>query len=185
MATLSIQDRDYVVVDTETTGGSPSKNRIIEVAALHYRDGIILNRFTSLINPGVSIPPWITALTHIDNDMVRNAPSFSDIAEPLYSFFKKGIFVAHNAQFDYQFLKEEYLRLGKSFNFEQLCTLKLARRLYPELKSKSLGSVCNYLLINIEDRHRAQGDAEATVYVLKEMLRVLDFKFKIKNPKLN
>jgi DNA polymerase-3 subunit epsilon len=162
---------DFCVVDTETTGGKAEHNRIIEVAVFHVRDGIILDKFHTLINPGIKIPTWITALTGIDDSMVKNAPSFQEISSSLLKFLNRGVFVAHNAAFDFPFVQHEFARLGESFVQPTLCTLKLARRMYPELPSRSLGPLCEHLLIEIFDRHRAAGDAEATVYVLKHFLK--------------
>jgi DNA polymerase-3 subunit epsilon len=147
---------------------------VIDVAVFRFKGGEIMGKFQSLINPGRPIPQWITAFTGIDDDMVKNAPSFSEIAEPLYEFLSNGIFTAHNAGFDYGFLQSEFIRAGRPLVRPQCCTLRLARRLMPELPSRSLGNLCESLLIDIWDRHRAHGDAEATVYVLKEFLRQLE-----------
>jgi DNA polymerase-3 subunit epsilon len=168
---MSIAATDFIVVDTETTGGSAAHNRIIDIAAFHVRDGIILDKFQTLLNPGRPIPSWITLLTNITDDMVKNAPAFSEIAEKLRKFLEKGVFVAHNANFDFNFIQHEYLRLGETWDRPRVCTVKLARHLLPELPSRSLGHLCEEFLIDIWDRHRAAGDAEATVYVLKELLR--------------
>lgn len=169
--TIPLHEIDFCVVDTETTGGSPAFNRVIDVAVFHFRGGTIIEKFETLINPGRSIPAWITNLTGINDDMVRNAPTFAEIAGPLLNFLSRGIFTAHNAPFDYGFIQHEYARLGQIFARPQLCTVRLARKLYPDLPSRSLGVLCEHLLIDIWDRHRASGDAEATVYVLKDMLR--------------
>ncbi len=178
---LSLHDLDYCVIDTETTGGSPLQDHIIEVAVIHWRDGIIYDRFNTLINPGVPIPDWITDLTGINDEMVKNAPAFSDIARPLKAFLSQGVFTAHNAPFDYGFVRGEFVRLGEQFESPALCTLQLARRLFPDLRSRSLGSLCEHLLINIYDRHRAFGDAEATVYVLKNILKMLKADRRVEN----
>ncbi len=170
---LTPSQLDYVVVDTETTGGSAPHNRIIDIAAYHVSDGIILGKYQTLINPGRPIPPWITALTGIDDDMVKHAPRFGDIAAELRNFLNKGVFVAHNAAFDYRFIQCEFARLEQEWERSKLCTVRLARKLYPELPSRSLGNLCAYLMIDITDRHRAAGDAEATVYVLKHLLKKL------------
>jgi len=167
----SLVETDFCVIDTETTGGSATHHRVIDVAVYHYRDGIILNKFHSLVNPGRPIPDWITMLTGIDDAMVRTAPSFSDIAGELKKFLDRGIFVAHNASFDYGFIRGEFERLGVAWERPKLCTVRLARRLYPELPSRSLGVLCGHFQIDIYDRHRAAGDAEATVYVLKHLLK--------------
>jgi len=174
-----IAELDYCVVDTETTGGKAEYSRVTEVAAFHYRDGIIYDKFHSLINPGVSIPSWITALTGIDDIMVKDAPRFSEIAPKLREFLSRGVFVAHNAGFDYSFIQSEFLRLGEAWEAPKLCTVRMARHLFPELPSRSLGPLCAHLLVEIYDRHRAAGDAEATVYVLKHCLKMLMQKFSI------
>lgn len=169
--THPVEDLDFCVVDTETTGGSAVFSRVIDVAVFHYRNGMIVDRFKTLINPERPIPPWITQLTGIDNDMVKRAPTFKDIAADLHAILQKGHFTAHNAGFDFGFLQQEFARTGFFFSQPQVCTLRLARILLPELPSRSLGMLCEHLLIDIWDRHRAYGDAEATVYVLKHLLK--------------
>jgi DNA polymerase III subunit epsilon len=169
----------FCVVDTETTGGRAELHRVSDVAVFVVQDGIILDRFQTLLNPGRPIPEWITMLTGIDDSMVKNAPTFADIAPVLRDKLAKGVFVAHNVGFDRRFLQEEFARLGDEWRSEDLCTLRLARHLFPELPSRSLGFLCEHLLVDIYDRHRAAGDAEATVYVLKEMLRQLREKHAI------
>ncbi len=170
---LVFADVDFCVVDTETTGGIASLHRVIDVAAYHVRDGIVLDRFSTLINPGRIIPPWISVFTGITDEMVKDAPAFSDVAPALRRFLDRGVFVAHNAPFDYNFLRHEFERLGETWQRPNLCTVRLARKLYPELPSRSLGPLCEHLMIDIYDRHRAAGDAEATIYVLKHMLKQL------------
>lgn len=168
-----LDEMDFCVIDTETTGGKAEDNRIIDVAVMRVRDGIILEKFQTLVNPRRPIPAWITMLTGIDDDMVRGAPTFDEIAGPLRIVLEKGVFAAHNAAFDYGFVRCEYDRLGQSFDRPSLCTLRMARLLCPELPSKSLGVLCEHLLIDVWDRHRAHGDAEATAYVLKGFLNAL------------
>lgn len=170
---IPLVELDYCVVDTETTGGKAEACRIIDIAAYHVRDGIVLGKFQTLLNPGGSIPPWITGLTGIDDGMVKHAPKFREVAAELRRFLEKGVFVAHNVPFDYRFVQCEYERLEEKWERPTLCTLRLARKLYPELPSRSLGNLCEHLLIDITDRHRAAGDAEATHYVLKHMLKKL------------
>jgi len=168
---MFIAETDFCVVDTETTGGNAAFNRIIDIAAFHVRDGIVLGKFQSLLNPGRPIPEWITALTGIDDAMVKNAPTFPEIANDLRRFLDKGVFAAHNAGFDYGFIKWEFNRVGHLWERPKVCTLRMARKLYPELPSRSLGNLCDHFLIDIYDRHRAAGDAEATIYLLKHMLK--------------
>ena len=172
MNDLSLSEIDFCVIDTETTGGNAGTDRIIDVAVFRFRGGMILEKYQTLLNPGRPIPAWISMLTGINDDMVRNAPRFEDVAGPLKSILSKGVFTAHNVRFDYGFVEGEFARLGEPFESEQCCTLRLARRLLPELPSRSLGYLCEALFIDIWDRHRAHGDAEATVYVLKNLLEM-------------
>ncbi len=176
----TLNDMDFCVVDTETTGGKADDSQIIDIAVFHVRDGIVLGKYQTLINPGVPIPAWISALTGISDDMVVGAPRFEDVSDDLMAFLKKGVFVAHNVGFDYSFVKKEFERAGRTFAGDSLCTLRLARRLFPELPSRSLGPLCEHLLISVFDRHRAAGDAEATVYLLKHVLKKLEKDHSVK-----
>jgi len=156
----------YTIIDVETTGHS---NRITEISIFKYDGKQIIDEFTSLVNPEILIPDYITALTGIDNLMVANAPSFKEIAEDILAITQDTVFVAHNVNFDYNVIRNEFKVLDIDFNRKKLCTIRLSRKLIPGYKSYSLGKLCNDLGINIKDRHRAKGDAEATV-VLFEML---------------
>ncbi|MCB4757184.1 MAG: hypothetical protein LHV69_09205 [Elusimicrobia bacterium] len=173
----SLGEIDFCVVDTETTGGSAAADRVIEVAVFRVNDGIVLEKFHSLINPERPIPAWITAFTGIDDEMVEKAPTFEEIAPALRKILSKGIFTAHNASFDYRFLQQEFCRLEEPLERPTLCTVRLARRLFPDLRSRGLDALCEHLLIDIWDRHRAAGDAEATVYVFKNLLQKLEREF--------
>ncbi|MGH7621886.1 MAG: 3'-5' exonuclease [Gemmatimonadaceae bacterium] len=163
----------YVVVDVETTGSSPWRgDRITEIAAIVVRDGVVAERFETLVNPERSIPPMITALTHINWEMVRDKPPFRDVCEQLVSVLSGHVFVAHNAEFDWRFVSSEVQRAtGRRLSGRRLCTVRLARRVLPQLRSRRLDSVANYYGVEIYGRHRAGGDAVATAHVL---LRLLD-----------
>lgn len=163
----------YVVVDVETTGTSPwSGDRITEIAAIVVRDGVVAERFETLVNPERSIPPMITALTQINWEMVKDAPPFRDICEQLLGVLSGHVFVAHNADFDWRFVSSEVQRAsGRRLSGRRLCTVRLARRVLPQLRSRRLDSVANYYGVEILARHRAAGDAVATAHVL---LRLLD-----------
>ena len=163
----------YVVVDVETTGTSPwSGDRITEIAAIVVRDGVVAERFETLVNPERSIPPMITALTQITWEMVKDAPRFRDICDQLMSVLTGHVFVAHNADFDWRFVTSEVQRAsGRRLSGRRLCTVRLARRVLPQLRSRRLDSVANYYGVEILARHRAAGDAVATAHVL---LRLLD-----------
>ncbi len=160
----------YAVVDLETTGGYALRNRVTEVAIYRF-DGIrILDEFHSLVNPERPIPPFITQLTGINDEMVAAAPTFKEIAKTIDEFTRDHVFVAHNAGFDYSFLRREFKSLGTNFIRKKLCTVRLSRKIVPGLHSYSLGTLCATLGIPIENRHRAFGDARATVTLLQYLL---------------
>lgn len=160
----------YAVVDIETTGGNASFGRIIEVAVVVHDGEKITETFSSLVNPCCNIPPFITSLTGISNNMVANAPKFEEIAVRLHRITENKVFVAHNVNFDYSFIKKEFSLLNVDFDRKKLCTVRLARKLVPGVKKYNLGSICGHFGITIHDRHRALGDAEATAELLSHLL---------------
>lgn len=161
----------YAVVDIETTGGYAGNHRVTEIAIYHH-DGLqITDSFHTLINPGRNVPQFITGLTGITTEMVRNAPSFEEIAKEIYGWLKDRIFVAHNAQFDYSFIKKEFEEVGIAWAPKKLCTVRLSRKIIPGLHSYSLGRLAESLGIRITDRHRAGGDALATAHILDLLIR--------------
>ncbi len=161
----------YAIVDIETTGGYAANHRITEIA-IYYHDGIqITDSFHTLVNPGRNIPYYITGLTGITTEMVLSAPNFSDIAHDVYARLEGKIFVAHNAHFDYSFLKKEFEQAGIQWQSRKLCTVRLSRKIIPGLRSYSLGSLADSLGILIENRHRASGDAGATVKIFDQLLQ--------------
>lgn len=160
----------YCIVDLETTGGKG--NRATEIAMLKFDGEKIVDEFTALINPECSIPPFITQLTGITNEMVKDAPKFYQVAKEIVEFLEGTIFVAHNVFFDFNVLKNEFKELGYDFKIEKLCTVRLARANIPGHASYSLGRICAELGIKIEGRHRAMGDALATVELFKRILAV-------------
>ncbi len=161
----------YTIIDIETTGGSFSTGKITEIA-IYLHDGVsVIEEFVSLVNPEQYIPAYITRLTGITNEMVRDSPRFYEIAKQIVEITKDSIFVAHNAGFDYGFIKAEFESLGYDFNRKTLCTVKLSRKLLPGLKSYSLGSLCSSLNIDNNARHRAAGDAMATVSLFELLLK--------------
>ena len=164
----------YAIVDIETTGGGGNA-RITEIAVFRH-DGIrIVDFFHSLVNPQMFIPPFITRLTGIDNAMVQDSPTFYDIQDSVRALTKDAWFVAHNAKFDYGFIKREFGAMEEYFQRETLCTVQLSRKIFPGFKSYSLGNLCESLQISIENRHRAHGDAAATVKLF-ELLLLNDLK---------
>jgi len=167
----------YSIIDIETTGGSPKSEKITEIAVFIH-DGLkVVNEFCTLVNPEKNIPGFITGITGITNEMVATAPKFYEIARKLVEITDNHIFVAHNAGFDYGFICEEFRQLGYVFERNRLCTVKLSRKLIPGLRSYSLGKLCSEINIPINNRHRARGDALATVKLF-EMLLAIDFNQK-------
>lgn len=163
--------RAFVVVDIETTGLSRHFHRITEIAAVRSVDGKAVEEFQSLVNPGTHIPSFITHLTGIDDEMVKDAPGIRDVLPSFVSFLGADILVAHNATFDHGFLSHnQYLTTGKHIDNDVLCTRRLSRRLLPDLYSTKLGVVCDHLGIANMHAHRALGDARATTHVLHTLL---------------
>ena len=169
-----LDDATFVVVDTETTGVSAGRDRLIEVAAVKVRGGEIIERFTQLIDPERAVPQRITRITGITTAMVFGKPRAADVLPAFCDFLGDGIFVAHNLSFDWRFITESCGRAGIEMPAcQSLCTLKLARRLLRGLRSKGLASVADFYGITIHGRHRALGDAEATAQVLIRFLDVI------------
>lgn len=161
----------YAIVDIETTGGYAANHRITEVAIYHH-DGVqITDTFHTLINPGRSIPYYITGLTGITTEMVLTAPTFEQVSKDIFTWLEGKVFVAHNAHFDYSFLKKELEQVGINWQAKKLCTVRLSRKIIPGLRSYSLGSLAESLGITITNRHRAGGDAVATVKIFDQLLQ--------------
>ncbi|QHI38462.1 hypothetical protein IMCC3317_38550 [Kordia antarctica] len=157
----------YTIIDVETTGRS---NQITEISIFKFDGTKVVDEFTSLVNPNALIPPYITTLTGIDNALVANAPTFAEIAEEVLSITKDTIFVAHNVNFDYNVIRNEFKAIEIDFRSKKLCTVRLSRALLPGHKSYSLGKLCKSLEIPLSDRHRARGDAAATVLLFELLL---------------
>ena len=160
----------YAIVDIETTGGSAHKEKITEIAVYLHDGNEITGEFVSLINPERNIPYFITNLTGITNEMVEDAPKFYEIAKKIIEFTEGRTFVAHNARFDYSFIRQEYKSLGFNFKRNILDTVALSRKILPGHRSYSLGNICKDLNITINGRHRAAGDALATVKLLEILI---------------
>ena len=152
--------KNLTFVDLETTGGSITFDRIIEVGILQVRDNKLERTFQTFLNPDRALPPEITNLTGINPADLENAPSFFDVKDEISGYFEDTVLVAHNARFDYGFLKQEYLRFGERFAPKQLCTVKLSRILYPEFRHHNLDSIIERFKFVIENRHRAFSDAK-------------------------
>ncbi len=162
----------YTIIDIETTGNGIKGNKITEIAIFKFDGERIIEEYTSLVNPECEIPYFITGLTGIDNAMVRDAPTLDEIASKILEITKDSIFVAHSVNFDYNVIKNELKTLGIDFIRKKLCTVRLSRKLFPGYHSYSLGKLCAALNIPLKDRHRARGDAQATVLLFQKLLQV-------------
>ena len=160
----------YSIVDIETTGNGYRGQRITEISIFVFDGKKIVNEFTSLVNPEQKIPAFITNLTGITDAMVRTAPKFYEIAKTVEEITHDTVFVAHNVNFDFNIIKQEFKDLGFDFKRQKLCTVRLSRKIIPGLKSYSLGNICSVEGIHISERHRARGDAEATVALFQRLI---------------
>ena len=162
---------EYAIVDIETTGGYASGNSITEIAILIHNGEQLIDRFETLIRPQHSIPLHIQALTGISDSLVASAPRFAAVAQQVFDLLQGRVFVAHNVNFDYSFIKHELQQAGYSYTAPKLCTVRISRKVRPGLPSYSLGKLCNALSIPISNRHRAGGDAEATATLFTKLLQ--------------
>lgn len=160
----------YAIVDIETTGGHADANSITEIAVFIHDGKKVTKQFETLLKPARFIPAYISAYTGITNEMVEDAPQFNDIAEELFELLDGNIFIAHNVGFDYSFIKSHFKHSGIEYNAKKLCTVRLSRKIFPGLRSYSLGNICAAVGISIENRHRAAGDAIATVELFEKIL---------------
>jgi DNA polymerase-3 subunit epsilon len=161
----------YAVVDIETTGSYASANGITEIA-IYISDGTrITDTYSTLVNPNQPIPHYIQAMTGITDEMVSKAPAFEKVAKKVYKLLNDKIFIAHNVNFDYSFVKSHLEAHGFSFNTKKLCTVRLGRKIFPGLNSYSLGNFCQAMGISNSARHRATGDAEATTHLFHMMVK--------------
>jgi DNA polymerase-3 subunit epsilon len=167
---MALARTPFVVVDLETTGGSAVYDRVMEVAAIRFENGVVQDRFERLVEPGVPIPPFVTRITGINAALVRGRPSFDSLLPDLRRLFDGAVVVAHNASFDCNFLATAFRRAGLPWDDERLCTLRLARRLIPGLHSYKLDSLCAFLGFSFVQSHRAGPDAEATLSLLQHLL---------------
>ncbi len=160
----------YAIIDIETTGQSAQKGKITEIAIFVHDGYEVIDSFSSLINPECYIPGFITDLTGISNEMVVKAPKFYEVARRIVEMTENTVFVAHNVSFDYRFIQEEFKRLGYDYQRKTMCTVRMGRKFLPGHQSYSLGKLCGELGIRIEGRHRAAGDALATVKLFEILL---------------
>ena len=167
----------YAILDVETTGSAINKSKITEIAIFLHDGNKVINTYNTLVNPEINIPPFIQQFTGITNEMVSGAPTFPQIAKDIFKFTEGAILVAHNSSFDYGMLKSEYRSLGFNFHRNTLCTVRMSKKRFPGMPSYSLGKLCKNLGIEIKDRHRAGGDAEATVRLFEMILNEGDKSF--------
>lgn len=160
----------YAILDIETTGGQFNEEGITEIAIYKFDGHDIVDQFISLVNPEKPIQPFVVKLTGINNTMLQSAPKFFEVAKRIIEITQDCVVVAHNAQFDYRILRTEFSRLGYNFERQNLCTVELSKKLIPEQPSYSLGKLVRALGIPMADRHRASGDALATVKLFKMLL---------------
>ena len=160
----------YAILDIETTGGQFNEEGITEIAIYKFDGHEIVDQFISLVNPEIPIQPFVVKLTGINNEMLKTAPKFFEVAKRILEITQDCVLVAHNASFDYRILKTEFRRLGYPFSSKNLCTVELSQKLLPEQPSHSLGKLVRALGIPMADRHRASGDALATVKLFKILL---------------
>jgi DNA polymerase-3 subunit epsilon len=160
----------YAILDIETTGGQFNEEGITEIAIYKFDGHEIVDQFISLVNPEIEIQPFVVKLTGINNAMLQTAPKFFEVAKRIIEMTSDCVLVAHNADFDYRILRTEFRRLGYDFTLKTLCTVELSKKLLPEQPSHSLGKLVRALGIPMADRHRASGDAMATVKLFKMLL---------------
>jgi len=168
---MNTPERKYAIIDVETTGGNSRTGRITEIAIAIHNGEKIIDTFESLINPEISIPPFIRHLTGITNEMVADAPYFYEVARDIVEITEGCIFVAHNVKFDYLFIRSEFERLGYSYQRRQLCTRQLTKKAFPQIGRYSLDRLIDYFNIHTEVRHRAMADVLATVEVFHHLLK--------------
>lgn len=182
LSILPVEDAEFTVIDVETTGLSPRYCSIIEIGMVKVKNLQITETYSSLVNPQRDIPYYITQLTGITDKDVYEAPMFEDIALKVSGFIGSSIMAGHNFSFDASFLRKEFEYAGiEKPDSHALCTLKLARRMYPMLRSKSLGNICNHLGVRNMNAHRALDDAKVTAEILIRMIRILKSDFGILN----
>ncbi|MCB0515132.1 MAG: 3'-5' exonuclease [Chitinophagales bacterium] len=162
----------YAIIDIETTGGNYNNGAITEIAIFLHDGNKIIDSFSSLVNPEMPIPPFVSKLTGITDEMVSDAPKFYEIAQKVVEITQNAVFVAHNVQFDYGFIRHAYKSLGYDYHRPKLCTLQLAQKHIPQLNTYNLGSLCKHFNIVIEKRHRATGDALATVSLFEQLQKI-------------
>jgi DNA polymerase-3 subunit epsilon len=165
-----MMQRPLVFLDIETTGGSPLSSHITEIGALRVEDGKVVGKFSQLVNPEQHVPSFITKMTGISDDMLWDAPLFRSIAADLELFLDGAIFIAHNVNFDYSFIKAAFNEMGSKFNMDRLCTARLSRSLYPDQRRHNLDTIIARHGFVVNDRHRAFDDAQVLFEFYQKVL---------------
>lgn len=160
----------YAVVDIETTGSYAAGNGITEIAIVITDGKEVLDMYETLVNPGQPIPYFIQNLTGINDRMVAKAPPFEEVAAKVHEMLQDKIFIAHNVNFDYSFVKHHLQAVGYELDTRKLCTVRLTRKIIPGLNGYSLGKLCHQLNINLTNHHRAGGDALATAQIFNMLV---------------
>jgi len=178
-----LSELDFVVVDVEATGAKTPPNRLIELGAYRIRGGQIVEKFLSLVNPEIPIPRFVMSLTGISNEMVKSAPVFAEVAPRWLDFVSDSVLVAHNAGFDTSFLNHEISRVypGHRMLNPHLCTVRLSRRVLPDLSNHRLDTIASHFSISIASRHRAGSDALATAEIFLLLLSKLEEEHGVKD----
>jgi len=160
----------FAIVDIETTGSWSARTGITEIAILIDDTKQVVDSYQTLINPGSPVLPFVTKLTGISNEMLRDAPAFHEVAKKIWEMTEGCVFVAHSVNFDYSYIRNAFKTLGADFRRKKLCTVRLSRKIFPGYNSYSLGNICSSLGIEFKERHRAMGDAQATVKLFEKCL---------------
>ena len=171
-----LSETEFVVFDLETTGAKTPPCRITEIGAYRVSGGRIVAEYQTLVNPGCRIPPFISALTGISDEMVKDAPFFEEIASDFFDFIGDSVLVAHNAPFDMRFLNFEIGRIFEDYRVANpcLCTVQLSRRLLPQVENHKLKTLAEYFDVSLINHHRASADAHATAEIFVNLLSALD-----------
>ncbi len=177
----TLELKKYAIIDIETTGGLIKRDKITEVAIVIHDGEKIVDSYETLVNPERSIPEFISRMTGITNEMVAEAPKFYEVARQIVEITEGAIFVAHNARFDYSFIREEFKRLGYTYSRRQLCTVRLTKNVFPDLPKYGLDYLIKHFDIRVENRHRAMDDVKATVEVFENVLGIQHSDLSIKD----
>lgn len=173
--TKDLFETGFVVFDLETTGAKAPPCRITEIGAYRVKNGVVMDKFHTLINPETTIPPFIVSLTGITDEMVRDAPKFREVADDLLDFIGDSVLVAHNARFDIGFLNHEIGMVYEDYRVANpsLCTVQLSRKLLPDIENHKLKTVANHYSVELVNHHRASDDAHATAWIFVKLLELL------------